>query len=890
MRMGRERLIAELRRIHAESDAGRGQVALLQGGITSGKTTMLTRLGDEALEHGQVLLTATAAEAERDLRFGVLEQLFLSPELPVDVARTVEQLIQASSATDNATTRIAQGVRAALMEVAQHNTVVLTIDDIQWADQESLQVLQYLQRRIRSSRVMIAMAEADGYRPSRDGARGELLRQPHFQLLRLHSFTRDDVRDLLLAEFGAKVSASLSDTVHAISGGNPLLTTALLEDYRHGDGGDEPLLGTAFSQALVGCLYRGDESLQRTAHAVAILGEHATPTSVAAMQDSELVVTNERLETLDQAGIIDGCRFRHPAARQAILNDLTTDERAELHRRAARLLLDDGAPAVQIAPHLLIANDTTAPWSIEVLSDAATAAGGSDDAGTAQYLDLARRGSVDERAKARLTAQLAAVLWRGNPAAADRHLPALRSAAERGQLDAHAMLWLARALARQGATEAAITILHELPPTEPDHAYERAVTFEWLTYWHPTVMASLLPNTLNSRDTGRPLTRVLNEGIADDSEAERILQSCQVGETILEAVICAVHALIHAGKVDRAAQWCDELLAEATRYRAATWRAVLMDLRAVAAFRLGDLAEANRLARHAMTIISPHSWGVGLGSPLSTVILATTAMGKLEDAASWVNQSTPPNMVHTTNWLHYLQARGHYYLAIDRVHAAVNDFNTAGELAKKWDLDFPSLTPWRGAAAQAYLRLGKQDRSRELIGEQLTRPSATAARVRGISLRVLALASGMKQRVPMLREAAELLQESGDRHELALMHADLSETKQALGDFNRARIAARRAMQLANGCRAGLLEQRLLPAKIAEAEMADSTDAAQLSMAELKVATLAALGHTNREIGRKLYITVSTVEQHLTRAYRKLNVNRRTDLPSTLPLDIVDSI
>jgi DNA-binding CsgD family transcriptional regulator len=48
------------------------------------------------------------------------------------------------------------------------------------------------------------------------------------------------------------------------------------------------------------------------------------------------------------------------------------------------------------------------------------------------------------------------------------------------------------------------------------------------------------------------------------------------------------------------------------------------------------------------------------------------------------------------------------------------------------------------------------------------------------------------------------------------------------------------------------------------------------------VAALAAEGYTNREISGRLFITVSTVEQHLTRIYRKLNVTRRTELPASL--------
>jgi DNA-binding CsgD family transcriptional regulator len=63
----------------------------------------------------------------------------------------------------------------------------------------------------------------------------------------------------------------------------------------------------------------------------------------------------------------------------------------------------------------------------------------------------------------------------------------------------------------------------------------------------------------------------------------------------------------------------------------------------------------------------------------------------------------------------------------------------------------------------------------------------------------------------------------------------------------------------------------------------EPTDAgAVLSEAELRVAALAAVGHTNRQIAEKLFITMSTVEQHLTRIYRKLRVNRREQLSRAL--------
>jgi DNA-binding NarL/FixJ family response regulator len=51
-----------------------------------------------------------------------------------------------------------------------------------------------------------------------------------------------------------------------------------------------------------------------------------------------------------------------------------------------------------------------------------------------------------------------------------------------------------------------------------------------------------------------------------------------------------------------------------------------------------------------------------------------------------------------------------------------------------------------------------------------------------------------------------------------------------------------------------------------------------LTAAEQRVARLAALGYSNREIAGKLCITVSTVEQHMTRIFRKMRVHRRTEL------------
>lgn len=98
-------------------------------------------------------------------------------------------------------------------------------------------------------------------------------------------------------------------------------------------------------------------------------------------------------------------------------------------------------------------------------------------------------------------------------------------------------------------------------------------------------------------------------------------------------------------------------------------------------------------------------------------------------------------------------------------------------------------------------------------------------------------------------------------------------------------MAARRAERLAEECALAPLQKRLLvggtgsgPLLAAPHPMYVLLKEGDLSAAERRVAELAAVSRTNREISAELFITVSTVEQHLTRVYRKLGVNGREDL------------
>jgi DNA-binding CsgD family transcriptional regulator len=238
--------------------------------------------------------------------------------------------------------------------------------------------------------------------------------------------------------------------------------------------------------------------------------------------------------------------------------------------------------------------------------------------------------------------------------------------------------------------------------------------------------------------------------------------------------------------------------------------------------------------------------------------------------------------------LHYLHSRGHYYLAIGRIYAALDDFLTCGELMTSWKTDLPALVAWRNDAAEGYLRLDMRAQAEKLLIEQLSMLGATRSRTRGISLRLLAAASEWSRRPQLLVEAAEVLQECDDRFELARVLVDLSQTYHALGDMAKARVMMRRAWYAAKECQAEILCQELLPSLAKhniDVPLAASGSVEKITMltnAERRVAVLAAQGRSNRDIAQELYVTVSTVEQHLTRVYRKLNVPRREGLPLRL--------
>ncbi|MFI0742940.1 AAA family ATPase [Streptomyces sp. NPDC021100] len=946
--------LAALGGLLTEAGAGRGSVALVSGPAGSGKTHLLRTFCKEAENSGALVLTAMASRAESGLPLGVMDQLFRCETLPGGLRRRATALLadeppgargpDAGPGTMNQpSVEVANGLRSILLELSDRGPVVVGIDDLQYADGPSLQMLLFLQRRMKTSRVLLLLAELSTVRSPHPVFHAELFRQPNCRKIRLDLLSRSGVHTLIEARLGPAKARELTEAYHAASGGSPLFLTALLDDHEaaHRPGGEpaalEPAASeAAFRTALTDCLYLAEPSALAVARAVAALGTAGSPALIGHALGMNTSTVEHAIASLAATGLLGPEDFRHPATRTAVLAETPPDTRHDLHLRVAAALHHAGAPPGPVAEQLRAAERAPEAWMINVLREAARGARGAGRRATAcAYLDLALKDCADRRQLAALTADRMRVEWQKSPLKAMRHVELLWEALRAGHLNGHDAGLLTRGLLWHGryreAREALALWKAYGAASDPTESEELAALTTWMAYSHPSLMTSpggtLATAPRTGPDAARPfgrhavsvLYRLLADGAGEAAaaRAEAILHSVVLSGATLESLHAALLTLLCADHPDKAAAWSDELLKEAEQHDAPMWQVVFATMRADAAFRQGDMATAVRHGEIALARIPASAWGVAIGSPLAVLILATTMMGRHDEAVRYIRQPVPDTMFEARYGLHYLHARGHFHLATGRPAAALTDFESCGRLATAWKLDLPALIPWRGGAAEAALALGLTTRARALVEEQLTRPGTRQPRTRGTSLRLLAATGAPEDRPGLLRQAVELLRPDTGRFELARALADLRDAHEALGEREAAEEAGRRAAEMMASCQVPAEWERpevvVRPAPAAPATAVSAPSdvaptasgrpagpagplkeprppaAEVLSDAERRVAELAAAGVTNRAIGRKLFITVSTVEQHLTRVYRKLDVSRRRDLAARLGLDAPDA-
>ncbi|MBT2505651.1 AAA family ATPase [Streptomyces sp. ISL-98] len=945
----RDRELLLLDRLYAGCVRGKGAVVLASGPVGCGKTALLQVFAKRVAEKGGLFSSVTASASERLHQFGLIDQLVRAlraagmdadPFAAEDVGVTV-------SAGDRRGTppvplRVLQRISRSICELAEERSLVLGIDDVHVADESSLQCLRYLIRRIDTSAVLIVLNESSCHEREMATLHAETLHLPYCHLIRLAPLAGIGVADQLTRRLGAMPKDTVGSWAE-VSGGNPLLLHALVEDFlikKHpAEGGSartttpgRPEPGESFRHAFLRCVHRCEPSMLAAARALAVLGESASPSLIGDFVGGDATSVRRSLADLNAAGLLADMRFRHERARHAVLADISPEDLLTMHGRAAELLHKSGASARVVADQLMATRDVMkAPWRVYILRDAAREAVESGDiAECIGYLRHASGICADSAQEAHIFAALAEAQWLIDPAKATRHLPHLSHLVRVGLLTGDDAMVPVKHLLWRGDIAQADSLLSTIesgggrtPAVPPWGTAPVNINFArlWLSLCRPesaggpgakdTYVENHHPHTpLTGPHSTLALTLLnLSTSLSGDADApqgaDQVLHSTHAGSPLaptLFALLCLIESCRH----DEAILWSERLLKEPWIRRVPLRRALLETVRSAAALRRGDFAAAAESARIALELVAPSAWGMVVGLPLALAVRAATELGDFEKVMRYLNIAVPPVMFGTPFALPYLQALGRYHLAMGRPHTALTHFQSCGEMLTKWQLDTPELSDWRNDAAAALTAMGWVRQARALIEQQLSLLSDERCRARGIALRRLAAISTGRDRLSLLNEAIQILAACGDQVECRRAQIDMEaalDTQDRPGPPHGRTVPPlarkipspnRRDGAPSLGSASGEEHERTGPSDPrashhdedvrggAAEDGGRSPILSQLTDAELRVGALATAGCTNREIADKLFITVSTVEQHLTKIYRKLKVRSRSGLPTEL--------
>jgi DNA-binding CsgD family transcriptional regulator len=918
----RERQLSVLHDLFRKSSEGLGQVVLLGGPAGCGKTALAQDFIPRARMLDTLCLEIACSRDEQLVPFSAVRELFRHVVYLDELAEKAADILTNGGADeglperhggeflDAATLRVFDEMCRAVLSRAERNTVVIWIDDIHHADVLSRRFFRYLASRIRTARVLLVLGELSTHSWMYSRPRSEIGQMPHARRVVVGPLSFLGISGLLAAAQAERIALRHSAVFWAASGGNPLLAHALLSDFQCSRSGP----GAAFGQALVSCLERMGPATLRLACALAVLGTQATTSLLARLIDVGVEQAALIAEAASRAGVADmsdGVRFHHPGVGEVLLRYAPSAAKAGLHHRAARVLYESGSDIARVAGHLVKSGRAVDPWAVEVLISAADRAMADGRArAAAEFCELAMRSDVPGGARWKAVAGLVHALWHLAPEYAARHLGELVTTAEREQLPSPDMIELIRLLLWRGRLDEARSLAARIQQTDAAAVHETEL---WLACVNPSLGKERRPGNRLAEGCKPPtchaskvplvaerLSQALDEGVTGRTltSAEHVLQQVYTNSPASsspECALLALLALVYADEIDSAQAWCDKFSATTTKAAytlTPLWKAVTAAVCAEIALYRGAFPEAAELAAEALTYVTSDGWGVAVGVPLGCLVTAKVRMGKNTEAGELLGTRLPDAMFSTPYGLHYLFARGQYHLAAGEEHAALTDFLTCRDLMRSWGRGGPTPGQWRLAVAEVRYAQGDRRQTRALAREQLLQARSAGSRTRGMAMRLLAAAERPSKRLSLLSESVEVLERCGDRFQLAGALAQLSHAHQGSGSHARAQMELMRAVQLAERCGAQPLHGELLinciDLGITPSDMVpqEAERSSSLTNAERRVAVLAAHGYSNREIAKRLFVTASTVEQHLTRVYRKFKIKGRKDLAKVICLDM----
>jgi DNA-binding CsgD family transcriptional regulator/tetratricopeptide (TPR) repeat protein len=805
--------------------------------------------------------------------------------------------------------------------VAFHQPTLVAIDDLHWADIPSLRWLLYLTRRLEGVPLLVAAATRPPEGASRDPTLvAELVADPEAIAIRPEPLGRESIAVLARELRGLEPDEAFCAALETATGGNPLFVGAVLDAVARE--GISPTaehaprlleIGAQGVSRVVGLrLARLPPEALALLRAASILGDgtelrHAA--ALAGVQARELGPTAAALVRLDLLRREDPLEFFHPVVRSAVYETLDVVERDAAHRSAAELLLEAGAPPESAAGHLLRVAPQADAFVVSTLRQAAerSLAQGAADAAVG-YLTRVLGEQIDPAARAEVLVELGLAERRTNgPAAADDLRAGFELLADPARRCAVA-LELGRALWFTDRIADALAVferaLDEVDRQRDPNLYELLVA-ELISsaWWDPqtypiaeTAISELDLDALHGGLGGEILLATMAHyeyrlGLHRERAVELARRALAPGNLLASgsvALYYAVNVLPRAGLLDEANSIFDQAVAQARRRGDIFNVAFMLLWRGKCQTDRGDLRAAVADLREAIDLCVAHGMLIAWPYNIGFLAYALLEQGEAKEAARVIDQGDFPEQL-PLDQLHlvwFRLYRGRLRIKSGSPERGVEELLQVGETVRLLPCDNPSDVPWRSWAAEGLRLLARDDEARALDDEEL----ALARRWGdphgiGASLRVLGLVEGDETGMGLLREAVEVLAGSEARLEHARALVDLGAALRRANQRTEARERLREGVDHARTVGALGLAERAndeLAATGARPRKVLQTGLDALTASERRMAQLAADGMSNKEIAQTLFVTIKTVEMHLSHAYRKLEISSRTQLDTAL--------
>ncbi len=913
--------LGRLSALLAEAQAGRGAVAAVEGPAGIGKTALLVALNERAANRGARALRARGRVLEAGMAFAVTRQL-LEPVVlsasPADRRRLLAgparfgagALGLPHGSPPDSEFAAVHGLYWLLANLAERTPVLLTVDDVQWVDGPSLSWLAYLGPRTVELPVLIVVTAREGDPRTREPAVEAILADSGVQHFALPVLSPSSAGTLVRRELGRAASAAFCAACWELTGGNPLYVRELLATARNhrvsGRDADIPALralaSSAVGPSVLERLARMGPGAAELARAVAVLGsqhEVAVAAELAGLnlQDAELIA-----DELAAAQILAPARpldYFHPLIGEAVYADIALGARRLAHRRAAAIL-DRAGAADSAAAHLLMTGPASDAWVTQRLIAAASNArerGAPEVA--ASYLRRTLAEPPEEYQRPSILLRLGEAEWYAGQRTAIDQLERAVAAARDPRMLAEAAGALANAYVLSDQTNLGVGVLQRaierIGGTDPllalrlDGASALAgVVDDRTAPAAHDIVDKLRPRLADMQDPPVRLLVVLAQvamrraeaGSAAEQMIERALarQPDPLPLNVCTSIIVTLIGLEAFGALQRL---CEDMMTAARRRSALQEMIGIASFSAWALLRMGELADAEAQARWALE----RATGIYAIDSLAHLTETLVERDELDAADAEMARMESPLATHSIMGVTYLMARGRLHAAQQRAEAALQDFLACGKRCEKLGVVL-AVYHWRSAAALAHAALGHADEARKLAAQEVAIARAFGRpRALGVALHAAGLVAGDADGLALLYEAVTVLEGSRAPVELARTITEYGAALRRAGRRTEARAQLERGLDLAHHCGARLIARQArseLVAAGAKPRRDAMTGRDALTASELRVARLAAAGRTNRQIAQALFITTKTASAHLSRAYRKLDITRRDQLPGAL--------